>query len=113
MTRPSHRIASVRRDARTLGLSVALALLVGLALGCGRGDENAPKKSGEPVVDAGSRRVTLPADSPLLDELKIAKVESARFPSVEVVAPESLRQAVAAEVSAMTGMYHGCYLINS
>ena len=32
---------------------------------------------------------------------------------VEVEAPASLRQAVADEVSAMTGMYHGCYLINS
>lgn len=32
---------------------------------------------------------------------------------VEVEAPESLRRAVADEVSAMTGMYHGCYLINS
>jgi predicted DNA-binding transcriptional regulator YafY len=32
---------------------------------------------------------------------------------VEVEAPMSLRRAVAGEVSAMTRMYHGCYLINS
>jgi predicted DNA-binding transcriptional regulator YafY len=32
---------------------------------------------------------------------------------VEVEGPESLRRLVADEVSALTGMYHGCYLINS
>lgn len=32
---------------------------------------------------------------------------------VEVEAPESLRRTVADEVAALTGMYHGCYLINS
>lgn len=66
-------------------------LWVGLAIaGCG-GDADDAKTPPVPVVDAGTRRVTLPADSPLLDELKIAKVEAADFPSVEVVAPGRLR----------------------
>ena len=30
---------------------------------------------------------------------------------VEVEAPESLRRMVADEVAALTGMYHGCYLV--
>jgi predicted DNA-binding transcriptional regulator YafY len=32
---------------------------------------------------------------------------------VQVEAPESLRRKVADEVSALTSMYHGCYLVNS
>ena len=59
--------------------------------GCSGGDDPAAKADAPPVVDADSRRVTLPPDSPLIDELKIAKVEAADFPSVEVVAPGRLR----------------------
>lgn len=60
-------------------------------LGCGRGEEDHASDLATPVVDATSRRVTLPASSPLLDELKVAAVEEAEFPSLEVVAPGRLR----------------------
>lgn len=61
------------------------------------------------VLPDGSYRLRVPyADERelLMDILRHGR-------HVEVVAPESLRRAVADEVSAMTGMYHGCYLINS
>lgn len=75
-------------------MSRSILLVVGAALaimGCGGGDDPGTKADAPPVVDADSRRVSLAADSPLLDELKIAKVEAADFPSVEVVAPGRLR----------------------
>jgi predicted DNA-binding transcriptional regulator YafY len=61
------------------------------------------------VLPDGSYRLRVPyADERelLMDILRHGR-------HVEVEAPESLRRAVADEVSAMTGMYHGCYLINS
>jgi predicted DNA-binding transcriptional regulator YafY len=61
------------------------------------------------VLPDGSYRLRVPyADERelLMDILRHGR-------HVEVEAPASLREAVADEVSAMTGMYHGCYLINS
>ncbi len=61
------------------------------------------------VLPDGSYRLRVPyadARELLMDILRHGR-------QVEVEAPESLRQAVAEEVSAMTGMYRSCYLINS
>jgi predicted DNA-binding transcriptional regulator YafY len=61
------------------------------------------------VLPDGSYRLRVPyADERelLMDILRHGR-------HVEVEAPESLRRTVADEVSALTGMYHGCYLINS
>ena len=61
------------------------------------------------VLPDGSYRLRVPyADERelLMDILRHGR-------HVEVEAPESLRRTVADEVAALTGMYHGCYLINS
>ncbi len=61
------------------------------------------------VLPDGSYRLRVPyadARELLMDILRHGR-------HVEVEGPESLRRLVADEVSALTGMYHGCYLINS
>lgn len=61
------------------------------------------------VLPDGSYRLRVPYSDErelLMDILRHGR-------HVEVEAPASLRRTVADEVSAMTGMYHGCYLINS
>lgn len=61
------------------------------------------------VLPDGSYRLHVPyadARELLMDILRHGR-------HVEVEGPESLRRLVADEVSALTGMYHGCYLINS
>ena len=61
------------------------------------------------VLADGSYRLRVPyadARELLMDILRHGR-------HVEVEGPESLRRLVADEVSALTGMYHGCYLINS
>ena len=61
------------------------------------------------VLSDGSYRLRVPyadARELLMDILRHGR-------HVEVEGPESLRRLVADEVSALTGMYHGCYLINS
>jgi len=78
---------------RALGRFV-LALLACAVLpgsGCRDGGDEAAKAPMQPSVDAATRRVTLPTDSPLLDELKTGVVERAEFPTAEIVAPGRLR----------------------
>ncbi len=61
------------------------------------------------VLPDGSYRLRVPyadARELLMDILRHGR-------HVEVEGPESLRRLVADEVSVLTGMYHGCYLINS
>lgn len=61
------------------------------------------------VLPDGSYRLRVPyadARELLMDILRHGR-------HVEVEGPESLRRLVADEVSALTRMYHGCYLINS
>lgn len=61
------------------------------------------------VLPDGSYRLRVPYSDErelLMDILRHGR-------HVEVEAPESLRRTVADEVAALTGMYHGCYLINS
>ena len=60
------------------------------------------------VLPDGSYRLRVPyadARELLMDILRHGR-------HVEVEGPESLRRLVADEVSALTGMYHGCYLVD-
>lgn len=78
------------RRARRRAAMVALSFGTLVLLGACR-DEKATSVSAAPVVEPGSRRVTVPSDSPLLGELEVGLVEVADFPTVEIVAPGRLR----------------------
>lgn len=71
-------------------LLVLLGIVVAIS-GCGKEDRDSASSATAPTVEGGTRRITLPADSPLLLELKVARVEEADFPSAEIVAPGRLR----------------------
>ena len=66
---------------------VALALALAFIAGCGKNPEAAVPAKPQAKASANPSQISFPADSPQLARIKVAAVDTAQVPTVEVTAP--------------------------